>query len=271
MSLKNCLSMSNLPFKAVLLASLVALTGNVLSEPDFAREQRLADEFVDAVMDGDVVDISDGQRDFKAIYTEADADVVKGTVVILHGRGFHPDWATVIQPLRVDLTTYGWNTLSIQMPVLNKAAKYNDYVPLFTDAMPRIEAAINYAREQSDGLLVLLAHSCGSHMAQHWVHQRGGNALASIDAFVGVGLGATDYKQPMVEPFVLDKMIMPVLDLYGETDFPAVLRMAPQRDKMMKVGGNPKSKQVMVPQAGHYFEGYSDELVEAVGSWLNTL
>ncbi len=41
-------------------------------------------------------------------------------VLINHGRGFHPDWVDTVQPLRVGLVDYGWNTLSIQMPVLAK-------------------------------------------------------------------------------------------------------------------------------------------------------
>jgi len=61
-------------------------------------------------------------------------------------------------------------------------------------------------------------------------------------------MGATDYRQPMVEPFALDRMPMPVLDLYGANDYPAVLRMAPQRLAMLKKAGNPASRQVRVPR-----------------------
>ena len=39
-------------------------------------------------------------------------------MIILHGRGYHPDWAEVANPLRVGLAE-GWNTLSLKMPVLD--------------------------------------------------------------------------------------------------------------------------------------------------------
>lgn len=249
-------------------AALALATAVSAAAPDLAREQRMADEIVDAILDGDPVELQADGHNFMGIYTEADEP--KGTVVILHGRGFHPDWSTVIQPLRVGLVEHGWNTLSIQMPVLEKSAKYNDYVPIFPASHGRIESALNYVRENSEGKVILLAHSCGSHMAHNWVHSSA-QAASLFDAFVGVGMGATDYKQPMVEPFALDKMKMPLLDLYGEQDYPAVIRMAAEREAMIKKAGNPKSSQQVLAGADHYFVDKGDELVEAVAGWLDTL
>jgi hypothetical protein len=37
----------------------------------------------------------------------------------------------------------------------------------------------------------------------------------AIDAYIGIGMRATDYGQPMLEPFPLDGMKVPVLDVYG--------------------------------------------------------
>ena len=239
------------------------------AEPDLAREQRMADEIVDVIWDGEPIELEAEGQSFLAIYMEADEP--KGTVVIAHGRGFHPDWETVVNPLRVGLAEAGWNTLSVQMPVLEKSAKYFDYVEIFDAAGPRISAALDYAKEQGSEQTVLLAHSCGSHMAQRWIKNDPEAALASFDAYIGIGMGATDYKQPMVESFQLDKMAMPVLDLYGFNDYPAVLRMAPDRLEMIEKAGNPKSQQLAVPGADHYFKGQNDALVISVEEWLSTL
>lgn len=258
-----------LPFVSKILLLGIWVLPVSANTPDLVREARLAGEFVDAIMDGEALELSDGKNQFVAIYTEAED--AKGTALILHGRGFHPDWGTVIQPLRVGLTEHGWNTLAIQLPVLNKTAKYNDYIPLFGDAIPRIEAAIAYVKAQTDNPLVVVAHSCGSHMAQHWILKQGEAAIAQFDAYVGIGMGATDYKQPMVEPFALDKMPMPVLDLYGENDYPAVIRKAEEREQMLRKAGNAKSKQIMLAGAWHYYEEHADQLVEVVADWLNGL
>jgi len=253
-----------------LLGGLLLMSSATLAvSPDLAREQRMAAEIVDAIFDGEPIELEAEGHTFLGIHAEADEP--KGSVLILHGRGFHPDWATVVQPLRVGLLEHGWSTLSIQMPVLEKSAKYFDYVDIFDAAGPRIEAAIAYLRENGDGKIVLVAHSCGSHMAQRWVHKRGDEALQQFDAYVGIGMGATDYRQPMVEPFALDKMPMPLLDVYGEEDYPAVLRMAKQRSDMLWRAGNGKSAQRKISGAGHYFEQKGDELTRTIADWLDTL
>ena len=99
------------------------------SEPDYARETRLANQIVDMILDGDPVWLEADAHEFLSIYTEADEP--RAAVLILHGRGFHPDWADAVNPLRVGLVEHGYSTLSLQMPVLDKEAKYYDYVPIF--------------------------------------------------------------------------------------------------------------------------------------------
>lgn len=247
------------------------LSSSVLAErqPDLDREARIAAEVEEIVFDGDPMWLDAEGTEFLAI--EMEADEPKGTVVILHGRGYHPDWESVVQPLRVGLVDEGWNTLSIQLPVLEKSAKYFDYVDVFDAAGPRIESALAYAKTLSEGTLVLLAHSCGSHMAQRWIKNNPETANQSFDAYVGIGMGATDYKQPMVEPFQLDKMPMPILDVYGTKDFPAVLRKAPERLAMLERSGHAKSKQIAVEGAEHYFKESKTQLVGSVAQWLETL
>ena len=249
----------------LLLAALFPYTSNA---SDLEREQRLADQLVDSIMDGEAINLDAHGQDFLAIEMESNLDKVKGAAIILHGRGLHPDWETVVQPLRVSLPDHGWQTLAIQLPVLHKKAKYYDYVPLFDEALPRIEAAISHLKKQGIKQIVLIAHSCGAHMAMQRVSKLGDKGLA---AYVGIGMGATDYKQPMAAPFPLDTMTIPVLDLYAEKDFPAVLRMAPERLKMIKAAANPQSSQQQIAGAEHYFNGHNDELVEAISRWLNGL
>jgi len=246
-------------------------SGAEKAKPDLEREKRMAVEVEDAVLDGDVIFLKDaGSEDgheFMAIDQEAEDDT-RGAVIILHGRGFHPNWEDGIYPLRTQLPAKGWRTLSLQMPVLVKTAKYYDYVPLFSQAGSRIEAAIKYLKEQGVDNIVLFAHSCGAHMAMEWIREKGDG---QISAYIGAGMGATDYQQKMAKPFPLDAMKVPVLDIYGAKEYPAVIRLAPERLAGIKKGGNPKSAQVIVPGANHYFTDKGDELVEPVAKWLNGL
>ncbi|MDO8890378.1 MAG: DUF3530 family protein [Sulfurimicrobium sp.] len=235
---------------------------------DLEREKRLADEIVDMIVEGEPVWLEANRHSFLSIYTPTTQRHARGAAIILHGRGMHPDWADVVSPLRTALPASGWHTLSLQLPVLEKDAKYNDYVPLFAEAGPRINAAIAYLRDTGVKHIVLVAHSCGAHMAMHWVARQGDK---NIDAYIGIGMGATDYGQAMKEAFPLAKMHVPVLDIYGGAEYPQVLNMAPERLAAMRKAGNPQSRQIVVPGADHYFHERNGDLVKAVAEWLGQL
>ena len=255
---------------ALLCAAAIAgpaILASLASAQDLERERRLEAEIVDYILDGEPVHLDAGGRSFLGIHTEAD-DGPRRAVIVLHGRGFHPDWAEVAAPVRVELPEHGWETLSLQMPVLEKAARYYDYVPIFPAAFPRIRAGIEYLRARGARTIVLAAHSCSVHMAMAYVRRHGD---AAFDGFIGIGMGATDRGQPMREPFPLSTMSVPVLDLFGDEDYPAVLREAPGRLAAIRSAGHPRSAQRNVPGAGHFFRDMDDELVGAVTEWLATL
>ena len=235
---------------------------------DIEREKRLAAEIEDSILDGDVLYLKSDDLEFFNIYTEAETDGIKGAVIILHGRGYHPDWEDVVKPLRVGLAARGWNTLSMQMPVLGKKAKYYDYVPILHEAFPRIEAGIRYLEEQGIKNIVLIAHSCSVHMAMSWFEKSG---FKKLNAYIGIGMGATDYKQPMEKPLPLDQISIPVMDVYGGDEYPAVIKGAGDRLKMMNQSGHKKSLQISVPGADHYFHDKGEELTSVISEWLDTL
>lgn len=254
--------------RQILAFFLLAAIAAPLPASDLAREQRLADEIADSIVEGEAVWLTADNIRFLGIYTQSSATNAKGAAIILHGRGFHPDWPEVAGPLRTALPAQGWDTLSLQMPVLGKEAKYYDYVPIFPEAFPRIQAGIDFLRAKGAQRIVLIAHSCGAHMAMAWIRKYGDS---KINAFVGIGMGATDLGQPMPVPFPLKEMRVPVLDVYGGAEYPQVLKMAPERLAAMRKAGNPQSRQIMIPGADHYFRERNEELIKAVAGWLNSL
>lgn len=250
----------------LLLCSVVIFSTQAADEPDWAREQRLDAQTRDAVFDGEPIDLEADGRSFLAIDMEPDEDP-KGGVILMHGRGFQPDWHQVVGPLRVSLAEAGWRTLSIQMPVLEKQAKYYEYVPILKFGSSRINAAIAHMRDQGVDNIILLAHSCSVHMAMHWVKSPD---RPRIQAFVGIGMGATDYKQPMANPLRLDKLGVPVLDVRGSDDFNAVHRFAPRRWAAIDSLGFASSGQVVIEDSNHYFDERHEALHDTVESWLSS-
>ena len=253
--------------KNVLVIIMLFVFSGVFAS-DIEREKRLAAEIEESIIDGDVLYLKSNDLEFFNIYTEAETEDDKGAVIILHGRGYHPDWEDVVQPLRVELAAKGWNTLSMQMPVLEKTAKYYDYVPILHQSFPRIEAGIQYLEQQGINNIVLIAHSCSVHMAMSWFES---SEFKKLSAFIGIGMGATDYKQPMEKPFPLDRISIPVMDVYGGDEYPAVIKGAGNRLRMMRQAGHKKSLQISVPGADHYFHNKGRELTSVISEWLDTL
>ena len=249
------------------LAAPAAVPG-IAAAQDLERERRLEAEIVDMIVDGEPVHLDAGGHPFLALHTEIAGGGSGRAVIVMHGRGFHPDWPEVAASLRAELPEHGWETLSLQMPVLGKTAKYYDYVPIFPAAFARIRAGIEYLRERGADLVVLAAHSCSAHMAMAFVRHHGD---AGFDGFIGIGMGATDVGQPMREPFPLAEMTVPILDLFGNEDYPSVPGEAPGRLAAIRTAGHPRSAQRIVPGADHFFRGMDEELVGAVADWLATL
>ncbi len=241
---------------------------NISYSSDIKRENRLYSEIVDSIIDGDPVWFEKANHKFLGIYTKTEAEQVKGDILILHGRGLHPDWQDVIGPLRVGLTDHGWNTLSIQLPVLPKQSTYYDYLGTFPDAVQRINLALAYLKNKNSKKTIMIAHSCGFHMANTWLKY---NSPGNLSAFVGIGMGATDTGQQMVDDFYFDKLNTPLLDVYGEHDFLSVMGLNLARKILIEFTDNPKSMQLEIPGADHYFKDKGSELTKAIADWLDTL
>jgi pimeloyl-ACP methyl ester carboxylesterase len=100
-----------------------------------------------------------------------------------------------------------------------------------------------------------------------WLKQQGD---AGIDAYIGIGMGATDYQQPMRRPFPFEQVRVPLLNIVGSEDYPAVQRQAKALESLLD-DMPPGSAQIRIEGADHYFDGQNEALVEAVIDWLETL
>jgi len=259
---------SPLPILTIFLSLLLNATSAQLFAADLAKEIRMKNQVIDYIMDGDAVLLKDGDHEFLTIYMESDTQAALGTVIIMHGRGYHPNWPELVYPLRTGLTEHGWNTLSIQMPVLDNESSFYDYLNILDEAHPRINAAMDFLKQKNEKKIILMAHSCSVHMAIDWLHK---NKQENVSGFIGVGMGSTDRGQPMPAPFPLAHIKAPVLDIRGEDDYPAVIRNAPRRLKNIKIAGHPKSQQRVVAKSDHYYTGHENALLIEIADWLKRI
>ena len=91
-----------------------------------------------------------------------------------------------------------------------------------------------------------------------------------LSAYIGIGMGATDYQQPMRKPFPFSKLKIPFLSVLGSEDYPAVQRMAADIKSRMHDFAL-LSTQRTITGADHYYDDYQDALTDTVAGWLDTL
>jgi len=231
-------------FMALLLG--MSMAGLALAS-DYAREKKWADEILPAVLVGDPVWLDGpGDHKFLGLYTEAPN--AKGAVILGHGIGVHPDWG-LIGMLRQSLAEKGYTTLSIQFPVLAADAKAEDYAPTFDGAADRLAQATAYLKQKGHGKIALVSHSLGCRMSYRYLS---GKPDGAVKTWVALSSPGTDD---------WGKLKLPVLDLYGQNDLPAVLQNASARASGLK---QPGSAQQRLPNADHFFEGQDAALLEAV-------
>jgi alpha-beta hydrolase superfamily lysophospholipase len=243
-------------------ASAIAVAAMVLSgvadrascAADYAREARLAQEIVPAIVVGDPVYLATPRQPrVLALYTEATPPALaKAAVIVVHGVGVHPDWG-LINGLRSGLAAAGISTLSVQMPVLSADAAREQYATLFPESTERLAAAVAYLRERGAERIAIVSHSMGASMADAYFSS---SSAVKLSAWVPVGMLIA----PRLRPG------MPVLDVIAEHDFPQVLDLAPKR--VATLPRDQCSRQVFIAGTDHYMDNRQKELVAAIVPFL---
>jgi pimeloyl-ACP methyl ester carboxylesterase len=249
--------MQFLRWKAICAAALCApLLAAAQQQPsDYAREKRWANEVVPALVSGEAVWLEAPRTEkFLGIYTEAknaEAKNAKGAIILAHGLGVHPDYG-LIGELRTRLADAGYTTLSIQMPILAADAPATRYPVLFWEADARFAAAMSYLRRKHYEKIVLLSHSMGSRMANHYISA---HPLVPLSGWVSLSISSGEFAP-------IKKIKFPIYDVYAEKDLDAVLQGAPKRAAMLKRMRG--SSQSMVFATDHFFAKREKELVTLI-------
>ena len=243
----------------------LAVLGGVAQASDLVREQRITEEIEESILVGEPIRLQAGDIEFLAIHTEAETPTTKGAVILLHGRGAHPNWVDVIQPLRSELPDNGWETLSLQMPVASVEAPDQIWRDLIPEAFPRIKAGIEFLKQRKKTDITLLGHSLGARMGTEFLAVE---KPKEIRRFVSVGLSA-NRKQPKSGTLgALQKISIPLLDIYGSRDISPVLDSARARSVAARKAENSNYRQIEVAGADHFFTGLDDTLLMRVRAWL---
>jgi alpha/beta superfamily hydrolase len=243
--------------RSIVALAMLALAGIASAAPDYAREQRLAEEVLPSVVVGDAATLQTGAgRRFLGLL--ASAPKPRAALILVHAKGMHPDYG-LIGELRAGLADRGYTTLSIQMPVLASDANEADYPALFPEAGERIAAAIDYLRGKGATKVAIISHSLGARMVGDFITRR---PDAPLLAWVPVSISSGGFES-------LAGVRFPVFDIYAEKDFDVVLKGAPARAKeLRRIRG---SKQAMVYGADHYFGKKEKEVAALIDQLLTAV
>jgi pimeloyl-ACP methyl ester carboxylesterase len=169
--------------------------------------------------------------------------------------GVHPDWG-LIGRLRSALADDGYTTLSVQMPVLAQTAQAEQYLPTFGEAGERLKVAAEFLKTKGSMKIAIVSHSMGSRMAHHYLTT---DPNAPVSAWVCIGL-ANDGND-------FSRLKLPVLDLYGEKDWPTVLEGGTRR--VASIDESRRSRRIIAPGADHFFSKHQADLLRYVKGFLD--
>ncbi len=212
-----------------------------------------------------------------------------GAVIILGELHTHADWPQVTAPLRRSLPDHGWATLALQLPYpLDRSDEQLEH--FYTEAEPRLQAAIAWLADRGLRNVVLIGHGHGAALAARFQAQQ---QDARVQAMVLIGTGLYDEGDNWRNPLKsLERLPLPMLDLYAEYDLPEVLdSVAARREAARRaatlakndirlqksrkvqelaknVTGNLRYRQTMISATDHFFSTKGLYLVTRVKSWL---
>ena len=229
----------------------------------------------------DAVDLDVGGTKVLALYRPQTRGTAAGGVVLLHDVGAHADWPALIGPLRRALPQYGWSTLSVELPAPATDAPPDSYGALVAPAQARMAAAVAFLKGKGLNHIALVGHGLGGLDALTYAANSPDPALSGL---VVIGLGSCgDLQPPQHVMALLNKVNVPIFDLYGRDDSPDVLSGAAQRltaaarINTQHAGGAPDIKpgrpfyrQLGLLGAGHAFADQTPMVIQFVYGWLKT-
>jgi len=234
---------------ALLLASASVFAAASI---DYIREARWAQEVLAGLVVGEPLYLTTPTRARILALDTVASGAAKGSVIVVHGVGVHPDWG-LIGGVRTGLADAGFSTLSVQMPVLAADATRDDYRIAIPEAGDRIAAAIAFLRARGVAKIAIVSHSMGATMVDAYLARPD---AARIDAWVPVGM-LVDFASAPKEP---------VLDVIAERDFAEVKAGTVARSPRLPKDGC--SRAVTIAGTDHYFDQRQKELTAAIAEFL---
>lgn len=207
-----------------------------------------------------------GSKTF-AVVSEAAARAPQGGIILLHDLGAHGDSTQLIAPLRQRLAQYGWTCMSVHVPALNEQ-RQAPAADLTKHIQDLIGAASQQLAQKNMKLMAVVAHGASAPLAASAL----GAAAGSIRALVALSPSVPKTPDPALDMVATYRALnLPLLDVYGEADYPAVIQQADARAAAKRTGtpaNDALFRQIVIPGADHQYLNQEDLLTRRIVGWL---
>jgi len=238
---------------------------------------------------GDIVWLgSNPAEKFMGIFSRAISTSIKGGCIIMGEPNQHPNWKTVVYPLRTELPKFGWATLSIQPPMSSSPNSMEEKKSIAELVQKRLDTAHDYLTQKKLQNICIISHGQSANIATSYISSRQKNK-SSITA--AVLISSYDDKLRSTSQNI-EKIDINILDIYAENDWKSVIESSQRRATAAKLAatlmrrqppipfstkaqeitiqkiGNLRYRQKMINGTNHQFIAQQDYLVKYIRGWL---
>jgi len=231
---------------------------------------------------------TDNPRKTLALNKIAQGVTRMGTAIVLADLNHHPDWPTVTRPIRDQLPYYGWETLSVHMPIKEANLSLIKLEQLYKIAEKRITAAIEYLISNDKTNIIIIGHRHSANIGVRYITQNQETAK-HIKAIVGISSFDSSWINTSA---YIKELPIGMLDIIAQNDTIDVKKAAPQRlvaarfagqqisnlpqstlsPKVRQLAinktGNPQFRQSIINGANRHFTKKHDALIKTIRGWL---
>ncbi len=255
--MKNLITIIYITLSFLIINSTTAIAA---SKSDLSKERRWQEQIVPSLMVGEDITLKAEGQKFLGLYAEATTAKFKGAIILLHGRGVHPAWPDVIEPLRMELPDLGWHTLSLQMPILAGEVDDKDYPPLFPEVPTRIQAGVDYLKSKGINKIVIAGHSLGNVMASYYLVTKKDPAVKAF-AIISGGQGVpNDPNMDIYEHFKQITNVV-ILDVRGSKDTDGVKAAYKKRKSIGNSIHGMHYQTLKIEGANHFYKEKQEALI----------
>lgn len=185
-------------------------------------------------------------EEFLALFRDASTGDTQGCIILLHGDNEHPDWPSVINPIRTKLNENSWCTLSIEVPDVypkesltlspqnNESSENTEEqttenntetaLPNEDTIFGRIDTAIDFLSERDFKTFTILGHRTGASYALKYTAEKElkSGALVIIAPISPSNIDSFELSK------TIEKVQLPILDYYFDVSMKEV-RFAQER------------------------------------------